>query len=142
MIGLVLAVFWWKITVKNLYFAIFTFSQWQKFILKSTKIVFHHLVRLTVSFGDFFETIFLFWNYIMMTDDELFTIYRVSARILSRKKWRTLFKKVSMNYSGFSPMCSYSIELKNTKRGQVKCKRGKNYDRFPPDTWLIFFSRT
>ena len=77
-----------------------------------------------------------------MTADELFTIYRVSARILSRKKWRTLFKKVSMNHFGFSPMCSYSIELKNTKRGQVKCKREKNYDRFPPDTWLIFLSRT
>ena len=60
-----------------------------------------------------------------MTADELFTIYRVSARILSRKKWRTLFKKVSMNHFGFSPMCSYSIELKNTKRGQVKCKREK-----------------
>ena len=125
MIGLVLAVFWWEISAKNLYFAIFTFSQWQKLILKSTKIVFHHLVRLNVSFGEFFETIFLFWNYIMMTADELFTIYRVSARILSRKKWRTLFKKVSMNHFGFSPMCSYSIELKNTKRGQVNCKREK-----------------
>ena len=125
MIGLVLAVFWWEISAKNLYFAIFTFSQWQKLILKSTKIVFHHLVRLNVSFGEFFETIFLFWNYIMMTADELFTIYRVSARILSRKKWRTLFKKVSMNHFGFSPMSSYSIELKNTKRGQVKCKREK-----------------
>ena len=125
MIGLVLAVFWWEISAKNLYFAIFTFSQWQKLILKSTKIVFHHLVRLNVSFGEFFETIFLFWNYIMITADELFTIYRVSARILSRKKWRTLFKKVSMNHFGFSPMCSYSIELKNTKRGQVKCKREK-----------------
>ena len=54
------------------------------------------------------------------------------------KKWRTLSEKMSLNHFGFSPVYSYIIELKNSKRGQGKCQRKKNYDQFPLDTWLIF----
>ena len=37
------------------------------------------------------------------------------------KKWRTLSEKMSINYFGFSPVYSYSIELKKSERGQGKC---------------------
>ena len=47
--------------------------------------------------------------------------YMVSAKILSRKNGENFSKKVSMNHFGFSPMYSYSIELKKPKRGQAKC---------------------
>ena len=47
--------------------------------------------------------------------------YMVSAKILSRKNGENFSKKVSMNHFGFSPMYSYSIELKKPKRGQTKC---------------------
>ena len=47
--------------------------------------------------------------------------YMVSAKILSRKNGENFSKIVSMNHFGFSPMYSYSIELKKPKRGQAKC---------------------
>ena len=41
--------------------------------------------------------------------------YWVLGKILSQKNGEHLLKKVSVNHFGFSPIYSYSIELKNLK---------------------------
>ena len=70
-----------------------------------------------------------FWSLLFFSNS--FFPIEVSAKILSQKNGEHFSKKVPMNHFGFSPMYSYSIELKTPKRGQLNVNEKKIMTDFP-----------